>query len=101
MLQVNGESGLNSFRDKARSVATALGMNEEFETLNSIIGALLSTKPSGILSSPSSIARAKGEPFDSGRVSLFETLFGALHNEQFPDIDEPNVENAAHPIVFR
>lgn len=95
MLQVNGESGLNSFRDKARSVATALGMNEEFETLNSIIGALLSTKPSGILSSAASIARAKGEPFDSGRVSLFETLFGALHNEPFAYIDEPNVENAA------
>ena len=95
MLQINGETVLNAFRDKARSVAEELDMQEEFETLNAIIGALLSTKPSGVLSSASSIARAKGEPFDSGRVTLFETLFGALHNEPFTYIDEPNVENAA------
>lgn len=95
MLQINGESGLNSFRDKARSIASELGMNDEFEMLNALIGALLSTKPSGVLSSASSIARAKGEPFDGKRAVLFETLFGALHNELFPYIDEPNVENAA------
>lgn len=95
MLQVNGEQGLNKFRDNARMVGESLGMTDEFETLNSIISALLSTKPSGILSSAAAVARAKGEPFDDSRVRLFETLFGALHNEQFPFIDEPNVENAA------
>ena len=95
MLQVNGEIGLNMFRDKARDIAAELGMDEEFYTLNSIIGAMLSTKPSGILTSASAIARAKGEPFDDGRVKLFETLFSALHQEQFPLIDEPNIENAA------
>ncbi|MDE5608174.1 MAG: Fic family protein [Muribaculaceae bacterium] len=95
ILQVNGESGLNVFRDKARAIARDLDMTDEFETLNAIIGAMLSTKPSGILSSASSIARAKGEPFDSERVTLFETLFGALHNEPFAYIDEPNIENAA------
>ena len=69
-------------------------MVDEFETLNSIIGALLSTRPSEILKSASAAARAKGEPFDSERVNLFSTLFQALHNEQFPYIDEPNVENS-------
>ena len=54
MLQVNGEQGLNKFRDSARIVSESLGMTAEFET-----------------------------------------LFSALHNEQFPFIDEPNVENAA------
>lgn len=43
MLQINGETVLNSFRDKARSIAAELGMDKEFETLNSIIGALLLT----------------------------------------------------------
>ena len=95
MLQINGESGLNSFRDKARSIAAELDMNDEFETLNSIIGALLSTQPSDVLSSASSMARIKGEPFDMGRVALFETLFVSLRQELFPYMDEPNVENAA------
>ena len=59
MLQVNGEAGINEFRDKARSTSILLGMTEEFETLNGIIGALLSTKPSAILTSDNAIARAR------------------------------------------
>ncbi len=95
MLQVNGEAGLNAFRDKARSIAAELGMNEEFETLHTIIGALLATKPTGILSSANAIARAQGAPFDEERVKLFSILFEALHHEQFPYVDEPNVMNSA------
>lgn len=95
MLQVNGEAGINAFRDKARSIAAELGMNEEFETLHAIIGALLATKPTGILSSANAIARAQGAPFDEERVKLFSILFEALHNEQFPYVDEPNVMNSA------
>lgn len=95
MLQINGENYINMFRDKARTIAAELNMSEEFETLNSIIGALLSTRPTDILTSESATARAKGEPFDSERIHLFDTLFQALHNEHFPYIDEPNVENSA------
>ena len=95
MLQVNGESGLNAFRDKARVVSKELKMEKEFEILNQIIGAILSTKPSKILTSASAQARAQGEPYDSERVRLFGVLFEALHNTPLPLIDEPNVENAA------
>ena len=95
MLQVNGEAGLNVFRDKARSISVELGMTEEFEILHSIIGALLATKPTGILSSASAVARAKGVPFDTERVKLFGILFEALHQEQFPYIDDLNVDNSA------
>ena len=95
MLQVNGEAGLNAFRDKARGIAAELCMNGEFETLNSIIGALLATKPTGILLSASAVARAQGAPFDDERVKLFGILFEALHKEQFPSMDELNVENSA------
>ncbi len=94
ILQVNGERGLNAFRDKARIIAQELNMMDEFSTLNSLIGALLNTKPYKILTSASAIARASGLPFDSYRIKLFETLFEALHNETFRYIDEPNVENA-------
>ncbi len=94
MLAVNGETGINTFRDKAREISRQLGMTEEFETLNSIIGALLSTKPTSILSADSAIARACGTPFDRERIELFETLFEALHNEPFPVMDEQNVSTA-------
>jgi hypothetical protein len=94
MLAVNGEAGINAFRDKAREISRQLGMTEEFETLNSIISALLSTKPTSILSADSAIARAYGAPFDKERVGLFETLFEALHNEPFPVMDEQNVSTA-------
>ena len=90
MLQVNGESGINAFRDKAREVASELGMQSEFEVLSSIISALLTTKPSTTLSSPKAVARANGQPYDGERIQLFEVLFKALRNDVFPLIDEPN-----------
>lgn len=95
LLAVNGEAGINDFRDKAKEIAGQLNMDEEFETLNSIIGALLSTKPSVILTANSAIARAQGVPFDQERVKLFGTLFEVLNNEPFPVMDEPNVSTAA------
>ncbi len=95
MLLVNGAAGLNDFRDRAKAVAGELGMTEEFKILNALIGALLSTRPHNILSSPIAIARAGGEPYDSDRVEVFEALFEALHNEVFADMPEPNVETAA------
>ena len=90
MLQVNGESGINAFRDKAREVSIELGMHSEFEALSSIISALLTTKPSTTLSSPKAVARANGQPYDGERIQLFEVLFKALRNDVFPLIDEPN-----------
>ena len=92
--QVNGEVGLNELRDKARATSELLGMTEEFETLNGIIGALLSTKPIGILTSEVAKARAAGLPYDGDRVKLFEILFESLHNEVFPVIEEPNQTNS-------
>lgn len=95
MLQVNGEQGLNHFRDKARSVSRELHMEEEFKVLDAIVGALLSTRPAGGLSSAAAMARVMGLPYDADRLKLFATLFEALHNESFPNIAEPNVEIAA------
>ena len=94
MLQVNGETGINAFRDKARDVAKELGMDGEFEALNSIVSALLTTKPSTILTSAKAVARANGLPYDGERVKLFELLFKALKNDVFADIDEPNQTTA-------
>lgn len=95
MLQINGEKGLNSFRDKARYISEMLGMEEEFIILNTIVSALLLTKSSEILTSANGIARAKNIPFDADRIKLFEILFKSLHNSMFADIDEPNIETSA------
>ncbi len=95
-LQVNGEKGLNDFRDRAREYAAELGMDEEFEKLDSIIGALLLTRPTAVLTSAGAVARATGEPFDAERVKLFGILFESLHNQPFELIDEPNVETSAY-----
>lgn len=95
MLVVNGEAGINEFRDRAKEIAKQLNMTEEFETLNSIIGALLSTKPSGILTADSAFARAQSVPFDQDRIKLFETLFETLNKEYFPVINEQNISTTA------
>ena len=52
VIRVKGEAGLNDLRDKARIIAEKLGMQTEFEKLNKLISALLTTNPSKILSSP-------------------------------------------------
>ena len=58
IVQVKGEEGLNQFRDKAREIAEKLEMQSEFEKLNKLISALLTTKPSKILTSPIAVSRA-------------------------------------------
>ncbi len=89
--RVHGEEGLNRLRDSARKLSRTLGMKAEFERLNKITGALLSTKPSNILKSPLAISRATGLPFDRHRIEVFEILFNYLHNKEFPTIPENNL----------
>lgn len=78
-----GEDGLNEFRDRCRIISEDLNMDTEFNSLNNIIGALLNTRPSGILYSATSKAWANGEPYDSDRINLFEILFNALYQIDF------------------
>jgi len=90
ILQTNGEDELNKLRDEARHVSASLGMQAEFKKLDSIIGALLRTRPSAILTSPVAEARTMGEPFDSERVELFNILMAALREKEFENIPDPN-----------
>ncbi|WP_072877723.1 Fic family protein [Flagellimonas taeanensis] len=100
IVRVNGEDALNQFRDKAREIAEKLDMRKEFEKLDRLISALLTTHPSKILTSPVAMARAFGTPYDPVRIKLFETLFLALNQREFknyPDInlDPPSFKNFA------
>ena len=65
VLQTNGEDELNKLRDTAREIARQLDMYDEFKKLDSIIGAILSTKPSKILTSSVAEARAFSAPITS------------------------------------
>ncbi|NEW79787.1 MAG: cell filamentation protein Fic [Gelidibacter sp.] len=95
IVQAKGEEGLNQLRDKAREIADKLQMQFEFEKLNRLISALLTTKPSKILKSPSALARALGNPYDRHRIALFEKLFIELKQQQFKDNPDINREQTA------
>lgn len=96
-LRINGEDGLNRIRDKSRELSQVLEMQKEFESLNKIIGALLTTKPSKILKSGLALSRAAGLPYDRNRIELFEILFTYLHNKEFKDRPKNNFS----PSSFR
>ena len=101
IVQVKGEEGLNQFRDKAREIAEKLGMQSEFEKLNKLIGALLTTKPSKILTSPMAVARTLGNPYDKHRLELFEKLFVELQQQPYKDRQDVNTEtNAFRNFAF-
>jgi hypothetical protein len=97
IIRVNGEEEINKLRDQARRISEQLGMQQEFEKLNRLISALLTTKTSKILSSPLAKARAFGKPYDPLRLELFETLFRELKQSEFPYREEKN----ATPTAFR
>lgn len=90
IIRVNGESEINKLRDRARLIADQLGMQKEYEKLNRLISALLTTKTSKILSSNLAKARAFGKPYDPARVELFEILFRELKQSEFPFREEKN-----------
>jgi len=90
IIQIRGEEGLNELRDKARQIASELYMEKEFAKLDKIIGALLNTRSTNLLSSPVAIARAFGNPYDSSRISLFEKLFIELQQQVFADFPDIN-----------
>jgi len=93
VIRVKGEAGLNEIRVKARNLAGKLDMNAEFEKLNKLISALLTTHPSKILSSPLAVARAFGNPYDPAKLPIFEKLFVELKQHEFKDMPEKNTSN--------
>jgi hypothetical protein len=95
VIRVKGEAGLNELRDKAREIAQQLRMEKEFDKLNKLISALLTTKQSKILSSPLAVARAFGNPYDPARLSLLEKLFIALKQQEFKDLTDKNTSTKA------
>lgn len=77
IIRQNGENALNRIRDEARGIAAPLGLEQELEALDDLVGTLLGTRETKT-QSPVAQARAAGKPFDPDRIRLFEMLFAAL-----------------------
>lgn len=91
IIRVNGEKEINNVRDEARKIATKLNMEKEFEKLSRMISALLTTYTSKSLNSPLAKARAIGNPYDPGRIALFEKLFHELRKQEFKKRPDKNL----------
>jgi Fic/DOC family len=77
MLRRSGETALQRLRDEAREIAGLLGLPDEFQRLDALIGTLPGTRDAP-LESPVGVARAAGLPYDPQRLDLFQRLFTEL-----------------------
>ncbi len=74
-LRLRGEENIKYLRDQANQIAQKLGYQKEFQKLNQIISALLSTHPDeNILLTPYAKAAAQKRPYDENRIQLFDDL---------------------------
>lgn len=92
IVRVNGEEELNNVRDIARKISIQLELRKEFEKLDRIISALLTTHTSKILKSPIATARAFGIPYDPYRYKLFEILYQELEQFEFKYWNDSNID---------
>ncbi len=76
-LRDRGERYLNDVRDQACTLAPQLGLPEELQQLDALIGSLLGTRE-GPLQSDVGRARAAGLPYDARRDDLFRALHAEL-----------------------
>jgi len=95
-IRVNGENAINALRDSARELSKLLKMESEFDKLNNIIGALLSTRSSAVLTSPLAAARAFGFPYDPNRIELFNSLYASLLKQDFESLPDKNLSDKAY-----
>ena len=96
IIRTRGENELNKLRDEARLLSTTLNMPKEFERLNKLISAMLSTHTSNILNSAVAKARSHGEPFDPDREALFHQLYDYLANKEFKNYNDQNTTDKAY-----
>ena len=77
ILRHSGEAAIQRLREEARGIAVQLDLPDEFQRLDSLIGALLGTRATP-LESPVAKARATGLPYDPQRLDLFQRLHAEL-----------------------
>lgn len=68
-----GEKSLQDLRERARAVAPALGLQNEFSELGALLGSILRSRPSVLMTRQGKAVTAD-VPYDSERLALFEAL---------------------------
>lgn len=96
IIRIRGEEGLNTLRDQARLISHELGMEKEYDRLNQIIRALLSSNSSNVLVSPLAQSRFSGFPYDPTRIDLFNHLYEQLSGNDYPAFEDQNKTNLAY-----
>lgn len=81
---LEGEETLKTLRDTARALAPTLGLEDAFQRLEAIIGALLRTRRAK-LSAPTARALARGQAYDAGCVQRLITLRKHLKKIALPE----------------
>lgn len=87
-LNASGEKSLNELRDRAASLAERLSMQEQLETLRSLVGELLGTHEKGELKTHEGILVSKGKSVDRDRIERFDVLANYLRAAALPRIDD-------------
>ena len=93
-LRTGGEEALNRIRDEARAIAPLLGFEEQAQTLDGLIAALLRSRPARLMA-PAARAYAAGEPYDPARLPLLTALFAALRAAEWPTTPDPSASPSA------
>jgi len=77
MLRTGGATALNNIRDHARKLAPTLDLEQEFEDLDAMVGALQGTRAANLTTAPGK-ARMAGSGYDPARLELFTILHAHL-----------------------
>lgn len=78
LAQSRGDQYLNELRDHAKKIAPALGFEQEFDKLKTIISSLLGSHDIGSLQTEAGRSRALQQPYDTHRFQLFLNLASFL-----------------------
>lgn len=78
-----GEKSLQDLRERARALAPALQMEDEFAVLDALVGSILRSRPS-VLTTRHGKAVTADIPYDSERLALFESLAQQLRATPLP-----------------
>ncbi len=98
MVVLGGEQRLNGFRDRAMAIAVELKMEKEFQRMNAVISALLSSHSAAVLHTLQGKARNAGMPLDASRAALFDRLYERLSNEVMEGQPQESMDEASFKL---
>jgi len=78
-----GEDALSDLRRQARGLAPMLGLDQEFKVLDDLVGSILGTRASTLIT-PAGRGRTAAMPYDPDRLARFDQLAAQLRSTPLP-----------------